>query len=503
VLCPHSFKISSNIDDNEVVDKAVIRYHDLIFGDALKSESLLQCNSDATQELYIDIHDATALDLQLGVDESYTLSINKEGMVLSAETVWGALRGLETFSQLVLTAPSRGTFYTIENTPIEIQDSPRFPWRGILIDTSRHYLSVKKILQIIDALSYNKMNTLHWHMVDAQSFPVEIKSFPLLSQKGAYDRRAIYTQNDMKKIVKHAYLRGVRVVPEFDMPGHAAAWGAGYPITTICPSFSDNVNNVPLNPSNNLTFTIIDAVFTEMAGIFFDKYLHLGGDEMCVACWNEDKTVLDFMNTMGFGTDYNKLWAYFEKTVEPLYLKQNKTLACWAELALNNPEFTPMKGAVAFAWVNRDDLLKVVTSGYVGVLSAGFYLDQQIPAGGTHYLWGDTWQNFYLNEPFGGDVASSWTDDLKAKVLGGEASMWGEQVDDTDFDVRVWPRASAVGERLWSLQEYNDVNEAAQRLQQFRCHLVGRGVMAGPISPDFCESVYDFSGGDGGDTSEL
>jgi len=155
-----------------------------------------------------------------------------------------------------------------------------FSHRGLLIDTSRHFIPIDSILRIIDSLSYNKMNVLHWHIVDAESFPIESKTYPNL-QKGAYSNNMIYKQEDVKNIIKYAYKRGIRIIPEFDTPGHTYSWGIGYPsIITNCPKYSKNINNVPLNiAGNTLTFELINGLFTEMSQLFIDNFFHIGGEK--------------------------------------------------------------------------------------------------------------------------------------------------------------------------------------------------------------------------------
>ena len=191
---------------------------------------------------------------------------------------------------------------------------------------------------------------------------------------------------------------------------------------------------------------------------------------------------------MGFGNNYNKLWAYFEEQVQPIYTKLNKTLVCWQELALDIGFYSLPAGAISQAWESTGALYEIIQSGYYGLLSAGWYLDQQIPnPQQTWYEWEDTWWNFYMNEPLAGHP---WTPEQSSKVLGGEICMWGEQVDDTNFHSRVFPRAFGAAERLWSLASYNSTTEATPRLGAFRCMLVGRGLQSGPLYPDYCPSVY-------------
>jgi hexosaminidase len=222
-------------------------------------------------------------ELTENMDESYTLEINptKDGYFqLKSETIWGALKGLETFSQLVII---QNNFYIIQNTPLQIQDKPRFSWRGLMIDTSRHFLKVETILKLIDAMSYIKLNVLHLHLVDAEAFPVEISTYPDLHKKGAYDKVAVYSNSDLQRIIRYATINGIRVIPEVDMPGHTDSWGKGYPsVLAKCPNYqsiSPFRNNLALNPSINLVYDLINGILKDMTPLFKDKYFHLGADE--------------------------------------------------------------------------------------------------------------------------------------------------------------------------------------------------------------------------------
>eukprot|EP00010_Vexillifera_abyssalis_P003002 CAMPEP_0201556738 /NCGR_PEP_ID=MMETSP0173_2-20130828/57426_1 /ASSEMBLY_ACC=CAM_ASM_000268 /TAXON_ID=218659 /ORGANISM="Vexillifera sp., Strain DIVA3 564/2" /LENGTH=461 /DNA_ID=CAMNT_0047969195 /DNA_START=233 /DNA_END=1615 /DNA_ORIENTATION=- len=428
-----------------------------------------------------------SVPLAFGLDETYSLSVPMSGQpTLKANTVWGAMHGLETFSQLI-EWNSASQRYVVYDAPLTIHDQPRFGWRGLMIDTARHYLSVDTILRAIDAASYNKLNVLHWHTVDAQSFPIVVEAYPRLSGNGSWAPRAVYSHQDISKVVSYGHARGVRVIPEFDVPGHAYSWGDGYPeITTDCPQYEHNINNIPLSPASNLTLEVVRTVFSEMTKnppLFTDDYFHIGGDEVVYGCWLNDPKVVQWMNSHGLQTGFD-VYQYFEENFETILSQLNKKLIVWQEVFIAGIQLP--KDAIVQVWKNSDVLQSVINAGHQTVNSAGWYLDQQIPnPAQTYYEWVDTWKDFYSVD-LTADLHGS--PEQLALVLGGEAAMWGEQVDSVNFDSRVWPRACGATERLWSPGSVTDITDATQRMAKFRCSsLARRGIGAGPIQPDYCE----------------
>jgi len=493
--------------DFDILSDAFGRYESMIFFDDSVSSSstcpkfntnkAVVCFDRAIVTLKTSSKDH-APEPYFGMDESYSISITNDGQIqLIANTVWGALRAIESFSQLIHRVDSLdnvnfgANYYTfVEYLPIQVKDNPRFPWRGFLIDTARHYYSVKKILQIVDSLSYMKMNVFHWHLMDAQSFPFVVSQFPDLSGKGAYRKKAVYSVDDVLTVVEYARRRGIRVVPEVDMPGHAASWGFGYPnVTANCPSFAANINNIPLNVATDYTYTVVAGVIKQlvMSG-FSDQYYHFGGDELVMSCWLEDPTIQSFMKQKGF-TNPVQLLYYFEDRLRDIYMPLNKTMICWEELALEYGYNVP-KDTIVHVWKQRNTLIDIVQKGYKTLLSGGWYLDQQVPnRNKTFYEWVDTWINFYQNDPTEG---FGMTDAQKKLVMGGEACMWSEQVDDSNFNSRVFPRSLAIAERLWSPSSVTDITSARIRMENARCNvLVRRGISAGPVMPGYCEATYD------------
>lgn len=483
------FVIKANVV-HPIMQEAIERYQKFIFSSSTPTHVPCQ---HCVKGLTIQIQDTNAPVLDSDMNEEYILNldIRREVFELRSQSVWGALRGLETFSQLVELEANK---YVMKNINIFIRDRPRFPWRGFMIDTSRHYLDVNTILKTVEVMSYHKLNVLHWHIVDDESFPFEVKEFPRLTGAGAYSKQAIYTREDMKKVVEFALKRGIRVIPEFDMPAHTRSWGLGYDITVSCPEYirrSPFRNNIGMNPGKPLLYEVIEGVIKEALNNFPEKYYHFGADEVRKDCWAEDQNLRDFMRRMNFGDNYDKVLAYFEQKLEVIYRKYGKTMIAWQELLLEQREYNVPKDVIVHTWKKQEDLVRSVRRGYKSLLSAGWYMDYQIPTGGQRrHLWVQNWMDYYLNEPFRGQ---NYNETEKKLILGGWGCAWGEVIDNMVYEERIWPRASAIAERLWSPQHVNSTRHALKRLGNFRCNtLVRRGVKATPIEPSYCRYNYNF-----------
>ncbi|XP_041074974.1 beta-hexosaminidase subunit alpha-like [Polyodon spathula] len=418
----------------------------------------------------------------LNSKEDYKLSIADGLGSLSAVSVWGALRGLETFSQLVY-QDQEGTYY-INKT--DVVDFPRFPHRGLLLDTSRHYLPVRSILETLDAMAYNKFNVFHWHIVDDPSFPYQSPTFPNLSSKGAFHPQThIYTMSDVKRVIEHARLWGIRVIPEFDTPGHTQSWGKGQPgLLTACYKGSVPSGTFgPVNPMLNTTYQFMSKLFDEISSVFPDSYLHLGGDEVNFACWKSNPDIQQFMKKMGFGTDYRKLESFYIENLVKIVTALNKNSLVWQEV-FDNAVKVPADTVVHVWKGNKEqysqEMSSVTAGGFKVLLSAPWYLNT--------ITYGQDWMETYKVEPLG----FNGTAEQKKLVMGGEACMWGEYVDATNLTPRLWPRAGAVGERLWSNEaQTSNLDTAYDRLTEFRCRLLRRGIQAQPLFVGYCDHEYE------------
>jgi hexosaminidase len=413
---------------------------------------------------------------QLSTDESYNLSVPSAGgvAVASSRTVFGALRALETFSQLVRFDFDRGA-YVVSGAPWTIQDQPRFPHRGLMVDSGRHFLPLPSIRQIIDTLPYAKLNVLHWHIVDMQSFPFQSRSSPKLWE-GSFSPMERYTQGDVKSIVEYARLRGVRVMVEFDVPGHAASWCAGYP--EICPAADCQM---PLNVASEATFNLIEGLISEVAGtgssktrgasgLFPDSFVHLGGDEVDTTCWTKTPSVASWLQKRNLTADEG--YAYFVKRVAGMAIERGHRPVQWSEVYDHFRASLP-KETIVHIWKGVTNVTEVVANGYdvlrnVGYNNVSWYLDNLDVK----------WDAVSQNDPCEGIPS----DELCARVLGGHGEMWGETVDGSDLQSTVWPRQAAIAEKLWSdRSQTEDVAGALPRIRDFRCLLLQRGVAAAPV----------------------
>lgn len=515
----------------------------------------LPVSSSATT-LKITIARKVAPTPQPDSDESYRLTVNGAGIQLDAETRFGAMRGMETLLQLV----HNGALPLVT-----INDRPRFPWRGMLIDSARHFLPIETLKRQIDGIAAAKMNVFHWHLTDDQGWRFASSHYPQLQEKASDG--LWYSQQQMRDIVSYASERGVRVVPEIDFPGHASALAVAMPQLISAPGPYQmergwGVFKPLLDPSNEQVYQFIDTLVGEVAAIFPDPYIHIGGDEVDASQWNSSESIRQFMQQQGL-KDAHALQAYFNQRVEKILEKHRRQMVGWDEIY--HPDLP--RSIVIQSWQGPDALGEVVKNDYRGILSTGFYLDQAQPAS-YHYrneVWpqglkgadrlqdkevAQSWQftlprlkgkplsgSFTLIDAVGGwrgfidfdgrsrrmvrDVrwlapnqftfrVDSWMGELQPtlsvtgdkisgywrignvryptagsrlaqtppgiappgpdeaqlrnNLLGGEAALWAEMVDESVIDVRLWPRAFVVGERLWSAQDVNNVQNMYRRL---------------------------------------
>ncbi|KAF9941517.1 hypothetical protein BGZ67_004797 [Mortierella alpina] len=431
--------------------------------------------------------------------------------ILRAGTQWGVLHGLETFSQLVqairissgpATQQPVNNRLDIPNAPWSIHDEPRYSHRGLLLDTSRHYLPVKDIIRTLDAMSVVKLNVFHWHILDQQSYPLVSKAHPELTAKGAERPGYVYTQQDVASIILFGEERGIRVIPEFDAPGHTASWGRAYPNITVCLDMQPH--NIyaaeppagQLDPLEPFTYTVLDGLVKEWADQFPDKHVHIGGDEINAECWKTSKRLRDYMQNPGRRSGYEEplmkvqdisdemtrrsssgrqsgldrlLELYLDK-VFGMYLAQGKRPLVWEEIALEHNVRLP-SSAIVQVWKNSRNAKRVIEQGRPVILSGGDY--------------------WYLDCVYSYRLTDRLNAEQQKMVYGGEVCMWSEQTDSSNLDSNLWPRTAAAAEVLWS-GDQDDQGEtrpllpAAKRLEAVRERLKQMGVRAAPVFPSWC-----------------
>lgn len=380
---------------------------------------------------------------QLGEDESYTLEVNAQQVKLTSNTVTGALRGLETLAQLV-TPTANG--YILPG--VTIKDQPRFQWRGLHIDVSRHFEPLDLLKRNIDALAAAKMNVFHWHLTDDQGFRIESKVFPKLQGMGSDG--LFYTQEEAKDLIKYAADRGIRVVPEFDMPGHTTAWMVGYPDLASAPGpyvieRHFGIFDPTMDPTRDSTYKFLDKFIGEMAKLFPDEYIHIGGDENNGKQWSANPKIQEFMKKKGIANNVD-LQTYFSQKVQAIVKKHGKKMVGWDEvLAPGLP-----KDVVVQSWRGATALDQGAKDGYNMILSQPYYFDAMRPA-----------STLYAADPV--PANTTLTPEQQKHVLGGESCMWAEVVTEQNIESRIWPRNLAIAERFWSPQSVNDVNDYYRR----------------------------------------
>jgi hexosaminidase len=418
--------------------------------------------SDSSGAVVVDVKGAGAVVQSLDEDESYSLVVSPTQVKLSAVTVVGALHGMETLLQLI--ECEHGSCHM---PAVTIEDSPRFHWRGLMIDVSRHFEPVSVIERNLDGMAVVKLNVFHWHLSDDQGFRAESKRFPKLTGMGSGGQ--FYTQEEMREVVAYARARGIRVVPEFDMPGHSVSWLIGYPeysssaAPTQLPAVF-GIHDESLDPTDEKTYKFLDALIEEMGQIFPDAYFHIGGDENTGKAWRENPKIAAFMKAKGI-KDTDALQAYFNQRLLPILTKHGKHMIGWDEV------LTPglPKDVIVQSWRGGDSLATGARQGYTGILSAPYYLDGMKTA-----------EEHYLADPI--PVDASLTAEEKARILGGEVCMWSEQLNSRTIDSRIWPRTAAIAERFWSPADVRDVADMYRRLWPTSLELesVGLTHISGP-----------------------
>lgn len=412
--------------------------------------------------------------------EGYRLTVGNDGVTIDADGPAGAVRAFATLRQLVGLAPGG-----IALAATRIDDAPRFAWRGVMLDVVRHFVTLETIKRQIDAMEKVKLNVLHLHLSDDQGFRVESRRYPKLTANGPF-----YTQAEIRDLIAYAAERGVRVVPEFDVPGHSRAIVDAYPEIGIKGKPTGFGMDVALNPGKPETYRFIEGLFGEMAALFPDRYFHIGGDEVAKGIWDNDPAVAALKAREKLA-DTAAVEHYFHHRVQAIVRKLGKTMIGWEEVAHSGlPTDT-----VVHAWQTSNATADAVAKGYPTIVSAGYYLDLLMPAEFSYTkdpadsdsagLAPDFAEALRKKSPL---LANIVTDALiafprppltagqESKILGGEGALWAETATDELVDDRLWPRAAALAERFWSPREVRDVPDMYRRLALVQGQLSATGL---------------------------
>lgn len=394
-------------------------------------------------------------ELKLHEDESYTLNSGAKQVKIVANCDLGAIRGLETLQQL-LSVDADG--YYIPG--VEVIDAPRFPWRGLLLDITLHWMPMDVVKRTLDCMAAVKLNVLHLHLTEDQMFGIESKVFPRLHEVGAEGN--YYTQEDIKEVIAYADQRGIRVVPEFDVPGHCTSWLKAYPeLASVKRDYElqryFGVFDPVLDVTKDYTYEFLDKLFTEMSQLFPDEYFHIGGDENTGKDWDRNPDIKAYMQKKGMKS-YRELETEFIQRLLPVLQKNGKKMMGWDEILRPGVPHDIM----IQSWRGTESLVEAAQKGYTGLLSSGYYIDLIQPTD-FHYLVDPIPANTVL------------TAEQQKLIVGGEATMWTEHVTPETVDSRIWPRTAAIAERLWSASTVTDVDDMYRRLDRISLLLEGIG----------------------------
>lgn len=402
-------------------------------------------------------------------DESYSLVSTPDAEIsLNAASSWGALRGIATLYQLASNDALTKNF--------TVHDEPRFPWRGVLLDVARHFVSVETLRSIIDGMSILKLNVLHLHLSDDQGFRFPSTAYPNLASDEHYDIGAL------ADLVCYGADRGIRIVPELDVPGHVTSWLVAHPewgFEKVGETDRFGVHKATLDVSSEVVLAAIAVVFGELVEVFPDRYVHLGGDEVHPQWWQQDPNMQAYMQTHGLA-DVGAVQTEFTGFVVENLAERGRIAIGWDEV-LNDqtPALTVQNWRGA---TTRDQALE---QGLDCIVSAPYYLDLHYPAE-MHYAYdptGSEESQIELEDAQQADLRLAhvaegieWTRQwrrakvatvsvAKGRVLGGEACLWSELVTESVLHVRLFSRLPAVAERLWSAKDVRDTEDFYQRLE--------------------------------------
>lgn len=474
----------------------------------------------AINHIVITIEDEEAA-LQLGVNETYLLKTDSTNSVIevTAHTNWGALHALTTLGQIVFYNDETDTYYL--ELDVEIVDWPLYPHRGLLIDSGRNFLSVESIRDQIDILALSKMNVLHWHLADSQSWPIELESYPNMTDD-AYSKNQVYSKQDLSETVAYAKQRGVRVVPEIDWPGHSRA---GYlqlreSILACADSWWSNdvwAEHTAVEPPagqleilSNVTYEVVGNIYNELSEIFTDNVFHVGADELQAQCYNFSAITQEWFAANASRT-YKDLAQVWIDTAVPLFNSvADRRVTMWEDivLAAEGAHEVP-KDIILQSWGEQENLVNLTDSGYDVIVSTASFLYLDCGYGGwvtndPRYV--DVYENNVFNLGLGGswcapyktwqriydfDFTANLTAEQSQHILGAEAALWSEQADSLVLTSKIWPRTAALAESLWSGNRdpgtgFLRTNYLTQRILNFREYLVALGYAATPLVPQFC-----------------
>jgi len=467
------------------------------------------CQPDAPKPITVKVMQRQRLSGSDCASEEYELEITKQGIFMTSQCPVGLVRALSTLEQLIekhKDSQHGEEVIVIKDIPIKISDEPRFSYRGIMIDSARHFLEINVLQKIINGMMLAKLNVFHWHIADDDSFPMQSKHIPGLGEDGAFTRRELYTVQDIKNLIQYAKARGVRIIPEIDVPGHSRAIGKHQPLNDIVTCYNSpaphNLRNYyrirggppggALDPTMNKTYEFMDKILRDLKDYFEDDLIHLGGDEVPYRCWLDKQSIVDFMKEHGFKEAYELQIYFMQKARELLKnIDNKKRVIYWSDQATYKLKYS--SDDILQFWGPSTEIpkLKDMYPNNSFILSPSDYLYLDCGVGNKYggRSWCDpykTWLKIYQFEPTNYSLPES-------NILGAEAPAWAEQIDDFNIELKLWPRVLSLAERLWMPKNNDPINLGSliKRLNAFSAKLRERGIPSNPVTRQYCEIHMD------------
>ncbi|KAL3277235.1 hypothetical protein HHI36_012586 [Cryptolaemus montrouzieri] len=438
--------------------------------------------------IYISIQEKSDIvKLELGTDESYKLSVQvgkNINVTIISSNYFGARHGLESLSQLIWYDSNLGGYQIFSDVVVE--DKPSFTYRGVMVDTSRNFFPIFMLKKIVDGMAFSKLNVLHLHLTDAVSFPIVLKNIEWLAN-GAYNSESRYTTEDVEELIEYSMIRGVRVLLEVDAPSHVSAgWhtNSTYKNLVICDE--NDILSGHLNPDNELSLKILQDVYRNLLNLMKnDDIFHIGNDEVNLDCWKKTKAAESYL-------DMTLLWVNYTNTmIEKLKVanenKLPKNIIMWSSPltntysglnALNHKKSIIVQFWYGYPGTFLHQHFRVIFS-TVGhwYLDCGFGPWKPSQSNGVCDPF-TPWQKFYTYRPWDNFLTKNLTE-------GGEVCLWSEQVAEESLQTRIWPRAAAFAERIWS-DPLEFKENVYLRLDNFREIMRYRGLDVSAIWPKWC-----------------
>lgn len=403
-------------------------------------------------------------------DEAYSLSITEKSVHIIGGSETGVFNGLQSLRLLLNTEDvKKGATVYIPN--VQIKDAPRYSWRGVMIDESRHFFGKEKIKQLLELMALQKLNKFHWHLTDEPGWRIEIKKYPKLTSIGAlgtysdHDEDAqFYTQEDIKEIIDFASQRHIEVIPEIDMPGHASAAMRAYP--EFSGGGTEKHPHFTLHPARLSTYAFLTDVLKEITVLFPSKYIHIGADEVSFGNkhWANDEDVITLMHKEKL-KNIKEVETYFINRIRDTIISLNKDVIGWDEVVENNMD---NENTVVMWW--RHDKPQILEKGlehdYKMILCPRRPLYFDFVQDDSHKV-GRRWDGFCPLDDVYNFPDSLNIDTENPKVLGMQANLWTEQISTEErFDYMLYPRISALAEAAWTKKRNKSFESFQQRLKK-------------------------------------